>query len=312
MRIVSLLPSVTEICSALGLADEVAAVTHECDYPLAAREKPHATRSILPPDVTDSATIDSLIRQRVLEGKPIYELDIGLLEQIEPDLIFTQQLCEICAVSYEDVLAAARLLPKTPKVVSIQPTTLDEVLESLHQIGNAAGRAKTSEAIVRALRARVQYINEHVDHVAIPRRVVCLEWLDPPMVAGHWVPQMVEIAGGRDVLGHHGKPSYQVEWQQVVEAAPDVLILMPCGLNLSRTAAEASKLAMVPQLAEIPAVQHEQVYAVDSSGYFNRPGPRLVGGIEILAGIFHPEAFARIGPPGTIQGVHFRSMVQVS
>ncbi len=312
MRIVSLLPSVTEICFALGLADKLAAVTHECNYPSEARQKPHAARSALPPDVTDGATIDRIVRERVLEGSPIYELDVGLLEQIQPDLIFTQQLCEICAVSYDDVLATARQLPKPPKVVSIQPKTLDEVLESFHQIGDLTGRSKTAEGVVRALRSRVQYINEHVDRVTIPRRVVCLEWLDPPMVAGHWVTEMVEIAGGHDVLGHRGKLSYHVEWQQVLDAAPEVLILMPCGLNLSRTVAEASKLAILPHLAEIPAMQHEQVYAVDGSGYFNRPGPRLIGGIEILAGILHPEAFARIGPPGTIQGIHFRSIVEVS
>ncbi len=311
MRIVSLLPSVTEICFTLGLSDRVVGVTHECDYPPAAQHKPHVTRSLLPSNITDGVEVNHFILERSRRGNPLCELDFDTLAELKPDLIFTQQLCDTCTVSYADVLAAVRRLPKPLRVVSIDPQTLDEALEVVREIGDLTGRPRTAEAVLRALRQRVQYINEHVDRLAIPRRVVCLDGLDPPMVAGHWVPEMVAIAGGEDMLGRAGEPSFEVDWRQVVDVAPEALILMPYGYSLGRTVSEVSKLPGLLQLAVVPAVQHEQVYAVDG-GYFNRPGPRLVGGIEILAGIIHPEAFARIGSPGSIQSVHIRSMEQVS
>lgn len=311
MRIVSLLPSVTEICYTLGLSDRVVGVTHDCDYPPAARHKPQVTRSLLPAELAESAEANHFITEWSRQGKSLYELDLNKLAELEPDIIFTQEHPDICAVSYPDVLAAAARLPKPPRVVSIDPRTLDEALETVQEIGDLTGRPRTASAVLRALRQRVQYINEHVDRVAIPRRVVCLEWLDPPMVAGYWVPEMVEIAGGEDMLGRAGEPSYEVDWRQVVEASPEALVLMPRGYSLGRTVSEVPALPGLLQLAAVPAVQHEQVYAV-ASGYFNQPGPRLVGGIEILAGIIHPEAFARIGSPGSIQSVHIRSMEQVS
>jgi iron complex transport system substrate-binding protein len=266
---------------------------------------------LLPTEITGSAEINRFISERSREGEPLYTLDFDKLAKLEPDLIFTQELCDVCAVSYSEVRAAADRLPKSPQVVSIDPQTLDEALEAVQEIGDLTCRPRTASAVLRALRQRVQYINEHVDRAAIPRRVVCLEWLDPPMVAGYWVPAMVEIAGGEDMLGRAGEPSYEVDWRQVVGVSPEALILMPCGYSLDRTVREVPKLPGLLQLATVPAVLHEQVYAVDGS-YFQRPGPRLVGGIEILAGIIHPEAFARIGPPGSIQSVHIRSMEQVS
>lgn len=311
MRIVSLLPSVTEICYTLGLSDRLVGVTHECDYPPAARHKPHVTRSLLPDEVTDSAEVNRFISARSREGNALYELEFDKLAELKPELIFTQRLCDICTVSFADVLAAVKRLPKPLRVVSIDPQTLDEALEVVREIGDLTGRPRTAGAVLRALRQRVQYINDHVDRMAIPRRVVCLDGLDPPTVAGNWVPEMVAIAGGEDMLGRAGESSFEVDWRQVVDADPEALILMPRGYSLERTVSEVSKLPGLLQLAVVPAVQHEQVYAVDGS-YFNRPGPRLVGGIEILAGIIHPEAFARIGSPGSIQSVHIRSMEQVS
>lgn len=312
MKIVSLLPSTTEICYALGLADHLAAVTHECDYPPAARAKPYITRNVLPPGITDSAEINRLITERILEGQSIYELDVALLGKIEPDLILTQELCAVCAVSYEDVKAIASRLPKPPRVVSVEPRSVDEVLESIRTVGNLTGRGETAEAVVGALRRRIEHIRGRLDHGAPRRRVVCLEWLDPPMVGGHWVPEMVALAGGQDMLGEPGQPSFRVDWEQVRDAAPEALVLMPCGYDLEQTTAEAERLAESTSaypafLEDIPAVRNGQVYAVDGSGFFNRPGPRLVGGIEILASILHPEAFARIGPPGTVQTVQLRS-----
>lgn len=310
MKIVSLLPSITEICYALGLDEQLVAVTHECDYPPAAELKPRATRNVLPPGDRTSAEIDRLVTERVLDGKSIYELDVPLLERLAPDLILTQALCDVCAVSYEDVLAVARKLPGPPRIVSVEPRTVDEVLDSIRLVGELTGRAITAAAVVAALRGRIAYIRGLIERVAAPRRVVCLEWLDPPMVGGHWVPEMVALAGGEDQLGRAGEPSSRIEWEELHAAEPDALVLMPCGYNLEQTVAEAERLIAAGGfptfLTEIPAVRNGQVFAVDGSGHFNRPGPRIVGGIEILAGILHPEAFARIGPPGTVRPVQLR------
>ena len=304
MRIVSLLPSITEICYALGLGEQLVAVTHECDFPPAAQQKPQITRNLLPPEVTDSGEIDRLVRERVSQGNAIYELDVKLLRELGPDLILTQELCPVCAVSYQDVLEIARTLPHVPQVLSIEPTSIDGVLESLRTVGAATGREHAAEAVVRALRHRVDWIGRRLSHIAgSPRRIVCLEWLDPLMVGGHWVPEMVQLAGGIDVLGQAGGRSTCVTWEQVVTAAPDVLVLMPCGNDLAHTVAEGEKLGELPGLDAIPAVRQEQVYAVDGSSYFNRPGPRLINGIEILAEILHPEVFGGIAPENAVRSV---------
>jgi iron complex transport system substrate-binding protein len=304
MRIVSLLPSITEICYALGLGDQVVAVTHECDFPLAATKKPRITRNVLPVGITDSAEIDRLVRERVSQGLPIYELDIDLLTELDPDLILTQELCPVCAVSYEDVMTIARTLPRMPRVLSIEPTSVDGVLESIRTVGAATDREGVADSVVDALRHRINWITRRISEVGgSPRRVVCLEWLSPLMIGGHWVPEMVALAGGNDVLGVAGTPTVVIEWEQVVEAAPDVLLLMPCGNGLEHTVVEATNLRDLPNLEAVPAVRHEQVYAVDGSSYFNRPGPRLVTGIEILAEIFHPEAFGGISPERAMQPV---------
>lgn len=310
MRIVSLLPSTTEICFALGLGDHLAAVTHECDYPPGALTKPRITRNVLPEGLTDGAEIDERINQLMLDGKSIYELDQARLEEIQPTLILTQELCTVCAVAYEDVVAMTRHLPGPPQVVSIEPRTVDQVLESILTVGELTGRSATASAVVRALHSRINHIAARIDRTQPPRRVVCLEWLDPPMVAGHWVPEMVALAGGEDLLGQAGEPSFRVTWEQIHEASPDVLVLMPCGFDLQGTIAEVERLLSKREtlpafLDEIPAVREERVFAVDGSSYFNRPGPRIVGGVEILAGILHPQGFARIGPPGTVQPVRF-------
>ncbi len=304
MRIISLLPSITEICYALGLGDQVVAVTHECDFPAAATRKPQITRNVLPAGITDSAEIDRLVRERVSQGLPIYEMDVGLLRELEPDLILTQELCPVCAVSYDEVLELARTLPRMPRVISIEPTSLTGVLDSIRTVGAATGREGVATSVVDALQHRIDWIRRRVSDVAgSPRRVVCLEWLSPLMIGGYWVPEMVALAGGQDVLGSTGAPTTVIDWDDVVNAAPDVLILMPCGDGLEHTVTEARLLRDLPRLDDVPAVRHEQVYAVDGSSYFNRPGPRLVTGIEILAEIFHPEAFDGIAPECAMQPV---------
>jgi len=304
VKIVSLLPSTTEICFALGLGNQIAAVTHECDFPEATSAKPSITRNVLPEGSRDSQTIDRLISERVLAGDSIYAIDLPLLHSIAPDLILTQELCQVCAVSYDDVLAIARTLPSVPQVASIEPRSVDEIIDSIGTVGRLTGSESTADTVMRSLRQRIDAIHDWIG--AQPNRetprVVCLEWLDPPMVGGHWVPEMVELAGGRDMLGKPGQPSFRVEWEQIREAEPEVIILMPCGYHLMETLAEAEQLAGRGRfpgcLSELPAVRSGRVYAVDGSSYFNRPGPRIVDGIAILAAIVQPELPAELAPVG--------------
>jgi iron complex transport system substrate-binding protein len=297
VRIVSLLPSTTEACFALGLGDAVVGVTHECDWPDEARTRPHLTRNVLPPGAYTSTEIDALIRQRVLDGQSIYDLDRDLLEQLAPDLILTQALCEVCAVAYDDVVSVARTLPRVPRVASFEPRTVDEILASIVEIAALAGVPERGETLVASLRARLAAIEHRLAGVP-PGRVLCLEWLDPPMVGGHWVPEMVRRAGGIDVLGPAGQPSVYVDWEAISDAAPEVVILMPCGYDLDTSVARARELDSTAAWRELPAVQSGWVYAVDGSGYFNRPGPRVVDGVELLARLLHPRQCHGLGPCG--------------
>ncbi len=286
MKIVSLLPSTTEICYALGLGDAVVGVTHECDYPDDAREKPHLTANVLPDGEHTSADIDRMIAERVMNGQSIYHLDTDLLAELEPDLILTQELCEVCAVSYTDVLAAARLLPKMPVVAAFEPHTIDEILASIAEVARLAGVPERGERVVQELRARLVAVAERVRR-AEPQRVLCLEWLSPPMAGGHWVPEMVRLAGGIDVLGPEGQPSTYITWEQIAAADPDVVIVMPCGYDLDATRVAMQELDDIPEWHALRAVREGCVYPVDGSGYFNRPGPRIVDGVELLAGLIH-------------------------
>jgi iron complex transport system substrate-binding protein len=288
MRIVSLLPSTTEICFALGLGDQVVGVTHECDYPAEARTRPHLTRNVLPPGEHSSADIDRMISERVLNGESIYDLDRDLLEVLAPDLILTQELCDVCAVSYDDVLAAAKTLPKEPHVASFEPRTVGEILDSITEIAHLAGVADHRRTVVDGLRARLAAVAARTIG-AEPRRVLCLEWLDPPMVGGHWVPEMVRLAGGIDVLGPEGQPSIPVEWDAIHASDPDVVILMPCGYDLETTIEQSRELDDIAAWRTLRAVRSGNVHPVDGSAYFNRPGPRVIDGIELLANLLTPK-----------------------
>ena len=282
MRIVSLLPSTTEICYVLGLGDALGGVTHECDFPADAQTKPHLTKNVLPTGEHSSADIDRMIAERVLNGESIYDLDTDLLAEIAPDLILTQELCDVCAVSYTDVLAAAKALPKVPHVASFEPRTVDEILDSIVEVARLAGVPERGETIVAGLRARLDDMAQPANDAPRPR-VLCLEWLDPPMVGGHWVPEMVRLAGGVDVLGPEGQPSVRVSWEEIALAEPDVVVLMPCGYDLPTTHEKATELDGVPEWRALRAVCEGRVHPVDGSAYFNRPGPRIVDGVELLA-----------------------------
>ncbi len=298
MRIVSLLPSATEIAFALGLGDQVVAVSHECDYPPAARQRPAVTRSPLHGHALSSREIDERTARELREGGTLYYLDTDRLRDLAPDLILTQELCDVCAVAPQEVERAVRTLGTVPRVLSLEPNTLADVLQTIRIVGTATGREAEAEALVARLAERIARVRQAADGVADRPRVFCLEWTDPPWVAGHWVPEMVALAGGIDVLGEAGAPSMRVEWERVRAAAPEVLVLMPCGFDLARTLAEAAVVRALPSWDALPAVGAGRVYAVDGSSYFNRPGPRLVDGLELLAHLLHPERFARPPLPG--------------
>jgi iron complex transport system substrate-binding protein len=281
MRIASLVPSATEALYALGLGDSVVAVTHECDHPAEVAHLPKLTSSVIP-DGLPPAEIDARVRELTGRGESLYGLDEARLDRLEPDLIVTQALCAVCAVSYDDVCAVASRVASRPDVISLDPETLDEVLDDLIRIAEAAGEPKRGESLRGRLHERLGRVRDAVG--AEPRpRVAAIEWLDPIYVGGHWVPEMIELAGGEDVLGEPGRKSRVVSWDEVEAASPDVVLVMPCGLY----AAEAS--AQAHEHREGLAALGARVVAVDAASSFSRPGPRLVDGVELVAHLLHPR-----------------------
>lgn len=287
MRIVSLVPSATETLFALGLGDEVVAVTHECDYPPAAQELPHVTRDALPDDLT-AGQIDAAVRARTDQGEAIYELDVEALHELQPDLIVTQALCAVCAVSFEDVRAVAEEIASRPHVISLDPRTLGEMLGDVRTLAEATDRRDAGVALVQEAAARIDRVRLAVRDRRRPR-VAALEWLDPVYVAGHWTPQLIEYAGGIDVLGMAGEHSERRTWEEVAAAEPDVVIAMPCGYDAPRAHAEA--MTFRERLAALGA---GEVVAVDAAAYFSRPGPRLIDGLELLAHVLQPASMPEV------------------
>ncbi|HEX6509381.1 MAG TPA: cobalamin-binding protein [Chloroflexota bacterium] len=300
-RIVSLLPSATEIVCALGLGDRLIAVTHECDYPPDARSKPRVTVSAFDPTSLSSYEIDRAVRESLVDQATIYHLDRDLIEDLEPDLILTQELCTVCAVGTDEVKALVEELPVRPQLVSLEPQTLGDVFDSMLLVGRLTGRFRRAFELTAELRARVEGVREAVSAEPV-RKVLTLEWLDPFFVGGHWVPEMVEIAGGCDVLGEVGKPSREASQEEVVRSAADVVVAMPCGYGLDRSLDELATFCSPIGWNELPAVGRGEVYAVDGSSYFSRPGPRLVDGVEILASILHPDVWTK-APVGSFDRV---------
>jgi iron complex transport system substrate-binding protein len=290
MRIASLVPSATEMLFGLDLGGDVIGVTHECDYPPQAAGLPHLTATVLPEGL-DAGEIDAAVKQVVGEGGALYTLDGELLAELAPDLIVTQAVCEVCAVSYDDVVAIAARLPSRPRVLQQDPRTLGEVLEDVVRLGAAAGTEERAAQFQHQLERRLEAVREAV--AGTPRRrVLALEWLDPPFLGGHWIPEMIEIAGGEDVIGKAGQKSPQVEWGDLQGINPDVVVAMPCGWYLEDSRAQA--LAHRDRLDSLGA---GQVFAVDAASTFSRPGPRLVDGVELLAHLLHPD---RVQPPAGI------------
>jgi iron complex transport system substrate-binding protein len=288
-KICSLLPSATEIVFALGLYDRLVGVTHECDFPAAARRLPVVTRTVLGHEVRDSRDIHRHIATALHEGSSLYLLDQSLLERLDPELILTQELCDVCAVSYALVTEAVLRLEGKRQVLSLEPTSLGGILSSIEQVADATGVPDRAAAVVTALRRRIETVTVKASEVAARPRVLALEWLDPLFIAGHWVPEMVGLAGGRDILGVEGRPSAQIAWSRVIEGDPEVIVLMPCGFTLEQTVNESAQLQFVEEWVQRTSGGAPKVYAVNGSAYFNRPGPRIVDGLEILLEIIHPE-----------------------
>jgi iron complex transport system substrate-binding protein len=284
MRIVSLVPSATEMLFALGLGDQVVAVTHECDYPPAVRELRRVTRDLLPAGLS-AAQIDAAVKERTLRGESIYELDTDALQELSPDLIVTQALCAVCAVSYDDVRAIAETLESRPRVISLDPQTVGEVLGDARTLAAATDSREAAAKLVRDSAGRIDRVRLRVRGQRRPR-VLALEWLDPPFAAGHWVPQLIEFAGGEDVLGFAGERSEERTWEEVIATNPDIVVVMPCGYDAEIAHREAEMHR--EQLADVGA---GEVVAVNASALFSRPGPRIVDGLELLAHIIHPELF---------------------
>jgi iron complex transport system substrate-binding protein len=285
VRIVSLVPHATELLFALGLGPEVVGVTHECDFPPATAALRRVTADVLPSGLS-AAEIDAAVRERTLGGEAIYELDRHALAELRPDLIVTQALCPVCAVSYEEVAEVAQTLPGSPRVIALDPKTLGETLGDVRTLAQASDRRDAGVDLVARAAARIDRVKLAVRGQPRPR-VAAVEWLDPVYVAGHWTPQMIDIAGGEDVLGLAGEPSQTVSWGELAASRPEVVVVMPCGYDAPRAHAEAVTYGR--QLAELDA---RLVVAVDASAYFSRPGPRLIDGLELLAHILHPAAQA--------------------
>jgi len=291
VRICSLLPSATEMVFALGLGRFLSGVSHECDFPPQAARLPKLTRSNIPSGLP-SNQIDATVSSTLETAGSLYELNLSVLESLRPDLILTQRLCDVCAVSFDRVQEAVNNLTSHPKILNLEPRSLEGIFENIRQVAGATDAPEAGEKLANSLRARVEAVRAKTQNIRERPRVLCMEWVDPPYCGGHWMKELVEIAGGRDELARLHKPSVRVEWKQVVEFAPEVIVLTCCGFELDRSVEEAKILSGFEGAHDLPAVRAGRVYATDASHFFSRPGPRIVESLEILAHLIHPELFA--------------------
>lgn len=297
MRILSLLPSATEIVYALGLGDSLVGVSHECDYPPEVREKPVISTSDLSSQL-GSAEIHGAVNAHRHPAHSLYRINEPLLRRIDPEVILTQELCNVCAIPVAQVRESARILAGPCRIVSLEPNTLHQILDNILTVGEVTGQEGRARALTNSLQERITQVTELASHAASHPRVLCLEWMDPPMAGGHWVPEMVRLAGGTDGIGKEGAPSTVISWEAVVEYQPEVLIVMPCGYKIDRTLGEVDRFSTRAGWHDLPAVRAGRVYIVESPSYFSRPGPRIVTGLEMLAEIIHPELFSGLAPLG--------------
>jgi iron complex transport system substrate-binding protein len=300
VRVVSLLPAATEIVGALDMLDHLVAVSHECDFPAGVSAKPHATHCPIHGGGLASRDIDRWVADTLKATGTLYTMDEALIRRLAPDVILTQRLCDVCAVGYDSVTAFAATLPRPPRVVNLDPSSVEDILTDVQNVGTALGVAERAAAVIAGLRARIVSVRERAQRA--PRtRCVLLEWIDPPFRSGHWDPELVELAGGVDPLGTRGEDAARVPWEAVVASAPEVLVLACCGFDVARTLADVPLLRERPGWSSLPAVRDGRVYAVDGSAYFSRPGPRIVDSLELLAEILHPDLFTPRFPPTAVQ-----------
>jgi iron complex transport system substrate-binding protein len=291
MRIVSLLPSATEILYALGVGDQVVGVTHECDFPPEAASKPALIKPRVDPTAAP-AEIDRQVSELVARGESIYAVDADLLASLAPDLIVTQDLCHVCAASPDDLATALSGFARPPRILTLTPHSLDDVWQDIIRTGEATNASQRAETLAAELRAKVRAVTSITASTvrSVARaRVACLEWLDPLYVGGHWVPEMVAIAGGEDVLGRAGRPSFKVSAEDVAQSNADIIIVMLCGYNAERNAQEFNAAKVPPSWQSLPAIRNRRIFAVDANSHFSRPGPRLVDGVELIAHLLNPQ-----------------------
>jgi iron complex transport system substrate-binding protein len=302
MRIVSLLPSTTEIVCALGLEDALVGITHECDYPPSVVGKPRLTASRISQETMSSKEIDHAVRSQLDGHGSIYDLDEDRLRELKPDLILTQELCDVCAVSYKTVERAARMFEADVRVVSLEPNTIGDIFENIRMVGELTGRESAAEKLVDALNARLDRVKELTAGIDDRPRTLMLEWLEPAFAPGHWVPEQVAFAGGAQGFGQAGRPSTTTTAEEIRAYAPEVIVLIPCGYYKEDILRQLPSANLPAGWEDLPGVRSGEVWATDATSYFSRPGPRVVDGVEILARILHPEVF---GPPDDEQAVRF-------
>jgi iron complex transport system substrate-binding protein len=297
VKICSLVPAATEVLFALGLGDQVVGVTHECDWPPEAAERQAVTAALVETGELTSAEVDQAVAQAAANGKPLYAVDVEAWEQVDADVVIAQELCEVCAVSADQLDEIVRARSLEVDVVGYSPSTLDGVLVSILGLGVRFGAEPAADELIGGMRARLDRVRAALADADSSPRVFIAEWLDPPFAAGHWVPDMVTVAGGTEVAGMSGEPSYRMRWTDVAALEPDVVLLAPCGFDLDRTLTEVVTLDLSANLLGTPARRDSRVFAVDANAHFSRPGPRLVDGVELLAYLLHPEAYSDPGIP---------------
>jgi iron complex transport system substrate-binding protein len=291
VRIVSLLPAATEIGAALGLMDQVVGVSHECDFPKEANARPRVTHCPVHNAGLASGEVDQWVRGALRNNGTIYSMDEALLRELHPNVILTQKLCDVCAVGYGTVTRLAETLPGPPKVVNLEPTSLSDIFDDIRRVGEVCEVPERAEKLIADLSARVEIVQRRVNGISDRRRCFLMEWVDPPFCSGHWGPELVEIAGGQDLLGRKHRPSAEVHWHEVLEARPEVMVLALCGYDINRARRDYELLRSFPDFDSLPAARGGEIYLVDASAYFARPGPRIVDSLEMFAGILHPEEF---------------------
>ena len=297
-RIVSLLPAATEIAAALGLMEQVVGVSHECDFPEKASARPRVTHCPVHNTGLTSGEVDQWVRRALRDNGTIYEIDEPLLRELRPDVILTQKLCDVCAIGYGTVARLAETLPGPPQVVNLEPTSLSDIFDDIRRVAGACGVPARAEKLVASLSGRVEIVRGKAKCVSHRPRCFLMEWVDPPFCSGHWGPELVEIAGGRDSLGRKHRPSAEVDWRQVIDARPEIMVLALCGYDINRARRDYESLRSFPDFDLLPAAVGGEVFLVDASAYFARPGPRIVDSLEILAGILHPREFPEFASRG--------------